>query len=240
MQAIHDVKIAASRLLPLSRLVSVRTRAGLNGGGENAAPSAACEDLLEKLVVVIDGRELRKLAHDIIGRVEKETVVGLREHRRVVERITGGDDVVVERLERGDGVPFLVRQAELVARDAVIFHDEAMAKKCGSAELLHERIGKLLERIGEEDNLNAAAEFVEKFAGTGKWREAADHLLDSRERDAVSVENGDAGEHEFVVVRLVARGAAQFGEAGAFGDGDPNFRREDAFHVEGDDALLHR
>ena len=56
----------------------------------------------------------------------------------------------------------------------------------------------------------------------------------------MSVENLEAAAHQFVVVRLVARGVAQVGEAGPFGDGDPDFGRQDAFHVERDDALLHK
>jgi len=64
--------------------------------------------------------------------------------------------------------------------------------------------------------------------------------LDFRESDPVTIEDGDAVEHQFVVVRFVARRAAQCGDAGALGDGDPDFRREDAFHVEGDDTLLHK
>ena len=61
-----------------------------------------------------------------------------------------------------------------------------------------------------------------------------------RERgDAVFLHHADAEPHQLVVVGLVPGRAAQGLDAGALGDGDPDFGREDALHVEGDDALLH-
>ena len=134
----------------------------------------------------------------------------------------------------------LVGHAELVAGDAVVLHDQAVTEQRGAAKLAHERIGELFEGVGENHHLDAAAEFVEELGGAGERRETADDVLDFREGDAVAVEDVDAVEHQLVVIGLVPRGAAQFGQAGAFGDGDPDFRREDAFHVEGDDALLHK
>jgi hypothetical protein len=40
--------------------------------------------------------------------------------------------------------------------------------------------------------------------------------------------------HQLVVVRLVARGAAQLGDAGALGELDPDFGNQHAFEVETD------
>ena len=74
----------------------------------------------------------------------------------------------------------------------------------------------------------------------GRGRAIKDLGRSSHLLDAAMVEDGDAVEHQFVVVRFVARRAEQFGDAGALGEGDPDFRREDAFHVEGDDTLLHK
>jgi len=41
--------------------------------------------------------------------------------------------------------------------------------------------------------------------------------------------------HELVVVRLVARRAAQLGDAGLLGDRDPDLGREHALHVQAGD-----
>ena len=45
--------------------------------------------------------------------------------------------------------------------------------------------------------------------------------------------------HQNVVIRDVARGEAEFADAGFFGDGDPDFRDEHAFQIQGDDGLFH-
>ena len=74
------------------------------------------------------------------------------------------------------------------------------------------------------------AEDYYKVLGVG--REATDDLLDFGEGDPVTIENVDAVKHQLVVVRLVTRGATQFGDAGALGDGDPDFRRQYALHVQ--------
>jgi hypothetical protein len=42
--------------------------------------------------VVVEGGELRELFHDVLRRVEQEAVVGLGEHRGVVERVAGTDE----------------------------------------------------------------------------------------------------------------------------------------------------
>ena len=46
-------------------------------------------------------------------------------------------------------------------------------------------------------------------------------------------------ENQISAILDVARGAPQFGNAGAFRDGDPDFGGENPLHVERDDALLH-
>ncbi len=199
----------------------------------------ACDVQREELGVVVDRGELRKLADDVFRRVKKKTVIRLAEHRGVVERVAGGDDVVVERLEGGDGMSFLVGHAELIAGDAIVRDDEAVAEERGPAHLLDERLGELLERVREDDDLGPAAQLVEKVEGARQERQTGDHGLDLRKRDAVSIHDPDTVKHELVVVGFVARGATQLGNTGALGDGDPDFRREDALHVQGDDTLLH-
>ena len=54
------------------------------------------------------------------------------------------------------------------------------------------------------------------------------------------VEDPNPGKHQLVIIRLVTRRAAQFGDANLFGNRNPDFWRQDAFHIECDDALFHR
>lgn len=187
----------------------------------------------------VDGGELGELGDHVFGGVDQDAGVGLAEHRGVVERIAGGDDVVVEALEGFDGVALLVGEAELVTGDAVVFDDQAVAEERRPVELADERDGELLEGVGEDDELDAAAEGVEEIDGAGERGKGADDLLDFGEGDAVAIEDIDTVAHQLVVIGFVTRGAAELGDAGAFGDGDPDFGREDALHVEGDDALFH-
>ena len=68
----------------------------------------------------------------------------------------------------------------------------------------------------------------------------ADALEAYRAARATLVEELQPAAHQDVVIRNVAGGEAQFLDAGLFGHGDPDFRRQHAFHVEGHDRLLHR
>ena len=61
-----------------------------------------------------------------------------------------------------------VSEAKLIAGDAIVFHDEPVAEKCGPAELANEWNGELLERIGQDDELDATAQGVEKVDGAGQ------------------------------------------------------------------------
>src|SRR6266540_5386453 len=52
-------------------------------------------DELEQIRIGLDRFELRKLLPDMARRAEQDADVGLLEHRGVVVRVAGGDDVVV-------------------------------------------------------------------------------------------------------------------------------------------------
>ena len=79
------------------------------------------------------------------------------------------------------------------------------------------------------------AQFVEELLRALQGLERADDLLDVGELEAVLVEDLEPAAHELVVIRLVARGAAQLCNAGLLGDGDPNLGSEHSLHVEGYD-----
>jgi hypothetical protein len=63
------------------------------------------------------------------------------QHRRVIEGIAGGDDVVVQQLERGHGALLLFGHAQLVARDEVVLDHQPMVPQRRPGELAQQRRG---------------------------------------------------------------------------------------------------
>ena len=112
-----------------------------------------------------------------------------------------------------------------------------MAKQCRPGELAHERVRELLEGVGEDQHLRAAAQFVEELARSGHWLELGDDCGDVGQPQSVLVEDGEAPAHQHVVVGLVASSALQRFDAGSFGDGDPDLGDQNSLQVEGDDRL---
>ena len=76
-----------------------------------------------------------------------------RQHSRVIVRIARRDDVVVQRLERCHRLALLVGDAQLVTGDAVVLHDERMAEQRRPVHLFDERLGELLEGVGQNNYL---------------------------------------------------------------------------------------
>ena len=171
--------------------------------------------------------------------MEQDAAVGLAEHGSVVERIAPGDDVVVHPLERGSGFALLLRDAQLVARDVVVFDDQPVAQERRPVELAEQGRGELLERVGQDHDLNEGTQLVQELPGAGQGPQFSDASLNVRQLQPVLVQQRQAAAHELVVVRLIARGPAQLRNARLFGHGDPDFGRQNALHVQGHDRLLH-
>ncbi len=184
--------------------------------------------------MAFDGFELREFPLYILRGMDEETDIGFEQHSGVVVGITGGDDVIIQLFQGGDGFPFLVGDAQLVIYDAVVFDDELVTEERRPIKVAQERGGELLEGIRENDDLGEGTQFVQEFPGAGERLERADDVLDVGKLEMMPVEDFQASAHELVIIRFVAGGAAQFGDFGLFGDGNPNFRRQDAFHVQGD------
>ena len=195
---------------------------------------------IEQVRVAFHGGELRELLFDVFRGMNEKARVGLSEHAGVVIGITGGNDVVVQSFEGGDGFAFLVRDAELIAGNLVVFHDEAMAKERGPIELADQRLGKLLESVGQNHDLGEGAKFIEELAGAFEEWKGSDHRLNIRELDAVAIKDINAVAHQLVIVRLIAGGAAELGNFGLVGDSNPDFGRQNAFHVQSNNRLFHR
>lgn len=237
-QAISGEASHETRLAQLGDL-KIKLRSVARGLGDNCGELKTGDDASEELLVGRDCGELRELPDHVFGCVEEKPVISLAQHRGIVERISGGHDFEIERLEGRDGVAFLVGHAELVAGDAIICYDEPVTEKGRPSHLAHERLGELLESIGEDNHRGFFPEGGKKLGGAGEEGQPGDDLLDLAKRDAVLRQQIDAVEHEFVIIRLLPRRAAEFRDAGAGGDRDPDFWRQDAFHVEGDNALIH-
>src|SRR5579884_1493394 len=197
-------------------------------------------DQLHQVVVGLDGFELRELLLNRNGSMKQKPNICLAEHRGVVEGITGGDDVIIEKLQGRNRLLFLVRLAQAIIDDAVVLDFEFVAKERGPIELLHQRLGELLEGVREDDDLRDCAEFVQKFLAAGQGAQRRDDLLDVGQFEAMLVEQVEPALHEDVVVRHVARGKAQLADAGFFCDSNPDFRHQHAFQVQCDDGLFHQ
>ena len=96
-------------------------------------------------------------------------------------------------------------------------------------------MGEFVESVGEDDDLVVLAQLVEESAGAFHRPHFADHLLDVRQAQLVLAQQVEAEAHQLVVVRLVAGGAHQFGNARALGKFDPDFGDEYPFEVKTDD-----
>jgi hypothetical protein len=140
----------------------------------------------------------------------------------------------VERLHRS---ALLIRLAEPVPDDPVVFDDEAVAEHRRHPELHHERGGELLEGVREDDDLGEGRSSSRNGRAPGSGARPA---MTSATSDIVrpcSVEQAEPVLHEDVVVGLVPRRAPQGVDAGPLGDRDPDLGNEDALEIEGHDRL---
>ncbi len=195
-------------------------------------------EFFQEFGVGLGGFKLRELGNDGVRGAEEAALVGLLEHARVVEGIAAGEHLEVEVLQVLHDLRLLVVEAQVVTLDHVVFDFQVVAEDGRETEILHDGVGEFLERVRKNDHLGFVAEFVHKVAGAVEKSEVCNHVLDVRKLDVFAFENLDAALHEHVVVGNVAGGEAQVLDAGLFGDGDPNFRGEDSFKVQGNDTLF--
>jgi hypothetical protein len=124
-------------------------------------------------------RELGELPRNVVGRSKENAPVRFRQHRGVIVRVAGGDDLEVEQLERHDGLALAVADAQAIVGDApALVDDERVAEKAGVIELGHQRRCELVERVGEDDHLESAAQPAQEFERAVEWAHLADHVLD--------------------------------------------------------------
>jgi hypothetical protein len=186
--------------------------------------------------VVHGHRKLRELVDHVLRRVEQDAGVGFGEHRRVVVGIAGGDDLEVEFLEALHRFLLLVRHAQMVVHhEAGRVGFQLVAEQHRHVQLRHQRHGELVEGVGQDDDLEIAAQGVEEIAGAIHRPHVGNHLLDVGQTEQVLLQQVQPVLHQLVVVRLVAGGAGKLRDAGALGKLDPYFGNEHAFEVETDE-----
>lgn len=127
-------------------------------------------------------------------------------------------------MEGANGLLFLFLLAQLVVEDAALLIDfKLVAKEGGIAESGHEGGGELEEGIGEDDEAGTGGEPLGKLDGSGEGLKIFNGLVDGGERELVAVKDIEPVAHEDIVVGLIAGGAAEFGDTGGIGHGDPEF-----------------
>ena len=66
----------------------------------------------------------------------------------------------------------------MVIHDAIVLADQPVTQKRRPAELAEQGSGELLERVGQNDDLNERAQFIQEFLAAGQWTQRADDPLD--------------------------------------------------------------
>ena len=85
-------------------------------------------------------------------------------HIQIIVAVTAGNGFIADGLKCTHSCEFGMLHSHLKIRDrAVRCHFQAVAQKGGVAQLLHQRHGKFLKGIAEDDYLGKGAELIKKF-----------------------------------------------------------------------------
>ena len=165
--------------------------------------------------------------------MEQNPTVSFTQHAGVVVGITCSDHAVVERLECQHRLALGVFLAQLVAHHPIVFiGDQAVAKQGRETQLTHQRLGELIEGVGQDHHLEALAQPIDELNGAVQRLERGDNGLDIGQLEPMLVEDAQALLHQHVVVGDVTGGGPQGLNAGFLGKGDPDFRNQYPFQVK--------
>src|SRR5512133_211820 len=110
----------------------------------------------------MNDRKFRIIGDHILGRTEKNTLVGFFKHINIVIRITKSDYFVIQAFESDNGFTFGISLPQVVAIDNTItVHFKGMTEKGGPVELIHERLGKLDKSIRDNNKTGDALKPVD-------------------------------------------------------------------------------
>ena len=107
------------------------------------------------------------------------------------------------------------------------------------AQLFHERLCEFFKRIADNDSLRLRAQLVQKVLRAGQRIDLRNNVLNLLQPQSVLTQDAHAPVHQFVVIRLVARGAAQFWNAADFGKRDPDLGYENALQIQAGNIHVH-
>ena len=167
--------------------------------------------------------------------------MGLSKHGGVVVGIAGGQNVKVQGFQCRHRVFLLILHPHVVAHDAAGFIDlQLIAEERRKSQLAHQRMGELIERIGQDNRLTSFAEPGDKVDGAFQWTHLVDDTLDIVKGELVLIQDSQAPCHQGIVIRHLAGGDFQFLDAGLQCNVDPDLRHQHAFEVQADDdGFLH-
>jgi len=190
-------------------------------------------DRSQQLVVLVECPEPWELGDHVRWRAKEEPGIGGVEHRRVVVRVAGRDHAEVQSVQCLHRLSLLIGLAEVVVHDSAgCIGFEAVAEDRRPAELAHEGLGKLVEGVRQDDQLEVRPDPIEELGRTVERLHPADDLLNVGQSQVVLAQDGQPLLHEFVVVRDVPGRESQFVDASAFGEVDPDLGNDDPFEVE--------
>ena len=118
--------------------------------------------------------------------------------------------------------------------EAVLADLQRVAEDRRPAELFHERLCKLLKGVAQDHDLRFFAQRVQKVLRAGQRVNFRDDVLHVFELQPVLFQNAEPPAHEFIVIGLIARGAAQLGDAAFLRKSDPDLGHEHALQIKTD------
>ena len=99
----------------------------------------------------------------------------------------------------------LILHPHVVIDDAAGLIDlQLVAKERRESQLAHQRLGELIERIGQDDHLASLAEPGDKVDGAFQRAHLVDDALDIVNGEFVLIQDGQAPCHQGIVIRHLA------------------------------------
>ena len=169
----------------------------------------------------------------LLRAAEQKSRLACLYHAEVVIAVAGGDRVKADGLQSFYRRKLRLFDSQAVAGYlAVLRRLERVAEDRRSAELFHERIGKLRERVRQDDDLRQLAQLVEKFARAGHRIDLLYRRLYLVKTEFMLFQYRYAVFHQFIVIGLVPRGPAQLRDAARAGKLYPYLGDENAFKIQ--------
>ena len=151
---------------------------------------------------------------DLLRALEEEACLAGLDHPQIVEAVAAGDGVIADGLQGLHRGELGLLTAHLVAGDlAVLRHLQGVAEDGGPAQLFHQRLGKFLKGIAQNNHLGGGPQLVQKRLGAGQRINLGDGVLDLLEPQAVLLQDAQPPGHQLVVIRLIPGGAPQLRNA---------------------------